>query len=175
LPYDIPDQEPSPANWKAVAEAVRRFARRRGGGAHLAEDIAQETLLRLVDYGRRSQIDSVYALAFRIAENLMLEHHRRARREAATELTPELACAAPSPERVVEGREAVRALTDALARMPKLRREVIVRRRVMHQSCEAIAHDLNLSVKAVEKHVTRGLADLKNAAEAAQSRRRRRA
>lgn len=48
--------------------------------------------------------------------------------------------------------------------MPRLRREVIVRRRVLNQSCEAIAAELDLSLKAVEKHVTRGPMDLKKAA-----------
>jgi RNA polymerase sigma-70 factor (ECF subfamily) len=166
VPYDTPNLEAADG-WRSVADAVRRFARRRTRCADLAEDIAQETVLRLMDYAQRQEVASLYALAFRIAENLIAEHQRRRRRHKAIELTDEIACPAPTPERVMEGREAVRALSAALARMPRLRREVIVRRRVLHQSCEAIALELDLSLKAVEKHVTRGLMDLKKAADAA--------
>ena len=173
LPYDTPSSDSQGDGWATVTEAVRRFVRRRTRSADLAEDIAQETVLRLVDYARRQEIGSVYALAFRIAENLIAEHLRRNRRQPVAELSEDLACPAPTAERVLEGREAVRALSAALARMPALRREVIVRRRVLNQSCEAIAQELDLSLKAVEKHVTRGLVDLKKATDAETGRKRR--
>ena len=54
-------------------------------------------------------------------------------------------------------------LQQALATMPPLRRDVLVRRRLQGQSCAAIARELGLSPKAVEKHITRGLADLHKA------------
>ena len=78
-------------------------------------------------------------------------------------MTEDIASPQPWPDQVLEGREAVRALTRALERMPRLRREIIIRRRLRHQSCAAIAQELGLSPKAVEKHVTRGLVDLNKA------------
>jgi len=48
-------------------------------------------------------------------------------------------------------------------RMPPLRREVLVRRRLHQQGCREIADALSLTPKAVEKHITRGLADLRRA------------
>ncbi|WP_300573381.1 sigma-70 family RNA polymerase sigma factor [Phenylobacterium sp.] len=157
------DTHESRAQWEAVREVVRRFARRRLGRADLADDIAQETLLRMVDYGRANTIDNVYALALAIAGNLVSEHLRRERRRGEDELTEDLASAQPWPDQVVEGRQAVRALAAALERMPPLRREIIIRRRVRQQSCAAIAREMGLSPKAVEKHVTRGMIDLNKA------------
>ncbi len=162
MAYDA-DGQRATDDWSPVGEVVRRFAKKRLGRGDVADDIAQETLLRIVEYGRGATIENRYALGLRIAENLVNEHFRRERRWGGVELSDALPSAQPSADRVVEGREAVRTLTDALRGMPKLRREIILRRRVRHQSCAVIAQDLGLSVKAVEKHVTRGLLDLNKA------------
>ena len=105
----------------------------------------------------------------------MNEQHRRERRWGWTDISESLATGEPSPDRVVEGREAVRTLARTLERMPRLRREIIVRRRIRHQSCAAIASELGLSLKAVEKHVTRGLLDLTTALETSRPGKGRRA
>lgn len=162
MAYDAQDRRVG-ERWEPVRDLVRRFALRRIGRSDLADDIAQDTLLRMVEYERGIPIDNPFALGLRIAENLVNEHYRRERRWAGVELDESLPSTAPSADRVVEGREAVEALTAALRRMPRLRREIILRRRVRHQSCAAIADELGLSIKAVEKHVTRGLLDLNQA------------
>lgn len=159
------DQQQMARDLAPVREFVRRLVLRRLGRADLAEDVAQETLLRLMEYARTKRVDSLYALGMRIAENLMNEQHRRERRWGWTDLSESLASGDPSPERIVEGREAVQTLARTLEKMPRLRREIIVRRRLRHQSCAAIASELGLSLKAVEKHVTRGLLDLSAALE----------
>ena len=163
LAYDRDDSQAS-EDWAPIRDFVRRLARRRLGRSDLSEDVAQETVLRLVQYGRNGvPIDNLYGLALRIAENLVKEHFRREHRWGQVQLSETLASAEPAPDRVIEGREAVETLKRALAKMPALRRDIIIRRRVQHQSCAAIAADLRLSVKAVEKHVTRGLLDLNEA------------
>ena len=159
MAYDAEERRAG-ERWAPVRDLVRRFVLRRLGRSDLADDIAQDTLLRMVEYERRAQIDSPFALGLRIAENLVNEHYRRERRWAGAELSESLPSPGPSAERVVEGREAVETLTAALRKMPPLRSDIILRRRVRHQSCAAIADELGLSVKAVEKHVTRGLLDL---------------
>lgn len=58
------------------------------------------------------------------------------------------------------GKQELNCINNALANMPKLRREVLMRRRLEGQACSTIARELNLSLAAVEKHITRGLADL---------------
>lgn len=163
MAYDGDDSQAT-KDWSPLLNFVRRLTWRRLRRADLAEDVAQETVLRLMEYGRGGvPIDNLYGLALRIAENLVNEQFRRERRWGQVELSDTLASAEPAPDRVIEGREAVATLKEALAKMPTLRRDIIIRRRVNHQSCAAIAADLGLSVKAVEKHVTRGLLDLNQA------------
>ena len=149
-------------DWRAIASTLRRYVRARTSRADVVEDVVQETLSRLVHQGRVQKLLSVYALGFRIAANLLVDHHRRDRRYVA-EREEEPASQAPLPDRVLAGRQELAVLQQALATMPPLRRDVLVRRRLQGQSCAAIARELGLSPKAVEKHITRGLADLHKA------------
>jgi RNA polymerase sigma-70 factor (ECF subfamily) len=149
-------------DWEAVTAALTRYVRSRTSRADLVEDVVQETLSRLVQQCREQRPVSLFALGFRIAANLIVDHHRRDRRYAG-EPEEQQASDAPLPDRVVAGRQELSVLSEALAAMPPLRREVIVRRRLHGQSCAVIARDLELSLKAVEKHITRGLADLHQA------------
>ncbi|WP_242116414.1 RNA polymerase sigma factor [Sphingomonas lacusdianchii] len=158
---DAPDDV---TDWHGVQDAVLRYLRHRTTDRQNANDVAQEVVLRLIDLRRRQQIGSVHALAFRIADNLLIDRARQQSR--MTDLPDEeIACAAPSAERIVGSRQMVDILSRALRRMPPLRREVIVRRRLNGQSCAAIAADLSLSSAAVEKHIARGLTDLRGALE----------
>ena len=154
--------EPAVEDWRAIAATLSRYVRARTSRVDVVEDVVQETLTRLVHQGRVQKLVSIYALGFRIAANLLVDHHRRDRRYVA-ERAEEPVSQAPLPDRVLVGREAVAILREALDAMPPLRRDVLVRRRLQGQSCAAIARDLGLSPKAVEKHITRGLADLHKA------------
>lgn len=142
--------------------ALVRYISGRTGRPDLAEDVAQETLARLIALQEQDKVGSVYALGFRIADNLVIDIHRREVR-ASGDVDESLECTAPSLDRVVDSRQAVEILRMTLQHMPPLRREVILRRRLRRQSCATIADELALSPKAVEKHITRGLIDLKAA------------
>jgi RNA polymerase sigma factor (sigma-70 family) len=149
-------------DWSAVAAALTRYVRARTSRSDLVDDVVQETLARLVRQCRDQRPVSVYALGFRISANLLIDHHRHDRRYVG-EPEEQQPSDAPLPDRIVAGRQELAILSTALETMPPLRREVIVRRRLQGQSCAVIARDLDLSLKAVEKHITRGLADLHQA------------
>lgn len=157
-----PDAIGPEEDWAAVAATLGRYVRARTRRADLVEDVVQETLSRLILQSRQQSLVSVYAMGFRIAANLLVDHHRRDSRYTA-EPEEETASQAPLPDRVLSGRQELELLSKILAGMPPLRRDVIVRRRLHGQSCASIARDLGLSPKAVEKHITRALADLHKA------------
>lgn len=165
MPFPLADDRhaaPLEEDWSAVAAALTRYVRARSSRTDLVEDVVQETLARLVRKCRDQRPVSVYALGFRIAANLLVDHHRHDRRYVG-EPEEQQPSDAPLPDRIVTGRQELAILSAALETMPPLRREVIVRRRLQGQSCAVIARDLDLSLKAVEKHITRGLADLHQA------------
>ena len=134
------------------------FIVRRVRDPFLAEDLVQETLTRLLAYMRANKVSDAAALGFRIATNLITDHFRGgATTVAATALDEEIACARPTAEQALMERQRVDVFTRALDRMPPLRREVFIRRRLQGQSHREIACALDLSEAAVEKHIVRAL------------------
>lgn len=152
----------SDADWHDIRHAVLVYVRRRGHPQDVAEDVAQESLTKLLHYTRQGQIASLYALAFKIAANSLVDRFRgEGRYEAAVPET--YACNTPLPDTVTSDRQRLARLSAALGRLPPLRRAVLLRRRMDNQSIARIAAEMNLSTTAVEKHVVRGLSDLRKA------------
>jgi len=149
-------------DWRLIASALTSYVRKRTHRTDVVEDVVQETVLRLIDYRDKGPLVSIYALAFRIAGNLLVDRFRTERRYAA-EAAEEPASPTALPDRVLAGRQELALLIQALQTIPPLRREVIIRRRLHGQSCATIAKDLDLNPKAVEKHITRSLVDLNKA------------
>lgn len=164
MPIAVRQIEPETAvapeeDWRLIASALTRYVRKRTHRPDVVEDVVQETVLRLMDYRDKGPLVSVYALAFRIAGNLVIDRFRTERRYAA-EAVEEPVSPTALPDRVLASRQELALLMQTLQAMPPLRREVIIRRRLHGQSCATIAKDLDLNPKAVEKHITRGLVDL---------------
>ncbi|MBE2992655.1 RNA polymerase sigma factor [Sphingomonas sp. CFBP 13603] len=155
LALEYPDAE--------LAGALRRFVQ--GRLAHHADgdDVVQETYLRLFAYQATARVNDMKALCFSIARNLLLDHHRAARRSAHVELDEAIACPQPTADRVLAFRRAVVIMADALERMPPLRREIFLRKRLDGLRTDTIARSLDMSMAAVEKHVVRAFQDLRSA------------
>mgnify|MGYP003577600932 CR=1 FL=1 len=154
----------SDADWRAVRHAVLVYVRRRGHSQDVAEDVAQESLTKLLHYTRQGQTASLYALAFKIAANSLVDRFRGDSRYGAAILETH-PCGEPLPDKVTSDRQRLARLSAALERLPPLRRAVLLRRRMDNQSIARIAAEMNLSPAAVEKHVVRGLSDLRKAME----------
>lgn len=137
--------------------ALQRFLFRRTGDWSLAEDLVQETLLRVVVYARDHAVTDLAALARAIALNLLNDHLRRRQRQRTEPIDDEVPSPAPGVEEAAMQRQRVEAFARALQGMPPLRREVFVRSRLRGQSYREIGEALGLSEAAVEKHVSRGL------------------
>lgn len=161
---DAPHTDLSDADWRAVRHAVLVYVRRRGHSQDVAEDVAQESLTKLLHYTRQGQTASLYALAFRIAANSLIDRFRGDVRygTAVPETHP---CGEPLPDKVASDRQRLARLSAALEQLPPLRRAVLLRRRMDNQSIAHIAAEMKLSTAAVEKHVVRGLSDLRKAME----------
>ncbi len=152
----------------AVAETdlrhtLQRFIEGRLRDRLDSEDIVQETYLRLYDYRRTRTVADVGAFCFAVARNLIRDHLRQRQAAPVVELPEELACPAPRADEMLDYRERVEVLKLALRAMPALRREVFLRRRLDEQSAATVAAALGLSVAAVDKHVSRAVADLSRA------------
>src|SRR5690554_414784 len=104
------------------ARPLRSFFRKRVHDVLEAEDLVQEVFCRLAARDRSAPIEQPEAYIFQMAANLLRDRGRRAATRAA--MGRELAADSVSfeeisPERVLQGRQQVRALQAALAELPE--------------------------------------------------------
>lgn len=126
------------------------------------DDLIQDVFVRLLGRSREVEIARVEHYVFRTAENVLKDRARRdathcARAHEAYDETLHGAAAsdAPSPERVLIGRDRVRAFAAVLAEMPARRRTVFIMHRFEGLKYSEIAERLGLTMSAVEKHMLR--------------------
>ena len=142
--------------------ALIKFLRRRLSIADDAEDVAQETYIRLMRYEGSIEINSPSAMLFRIAVNVANDHGRavvarRSKRHMEiddVELTSEL----PSAEREVLASQTLDLLLDTIERLPPKCKQVFLLSRASDMTYAEIATHCGISVKMVEKHISRAIA-----------------
>lgn len=135
-------------------------ARLLAGDRAEAEDVAQETMLRLwkVAPRWRQGETKVTTWAYRVATNLCIDRQRARGRKRPLPLdeAPELADAAPGAEgRLIEAGRMV-ALAAALAGLPDRQRQAVVLRHLEGMTNPEIAAIMEIGVEAVESLTARG-------------------
>jgi len=145
-------------------DAVYGFACRMLGDPQEAEDIAQETFLRLYRASGRYQANaSLRTFLLRIAKNLCIDHLRKKRPELMDELpdTP----SEETPLDLLEGALAVDRLEKAMACLPVNQRSALLLRHGEQLAYNRIAEVMELSVGAVESLLVRARRTLRDVLE----------
>jgi RNA polymerase sigma-70 factor (ECF subfamily) len=140
-----------------LAPRVTGFAARMLGDRVEAEDVTQETLLRLwrVAPDWRPGEAKVTTWLYRVAANLCTDRLRRMR-PGALDDQPDPADGAPAAvARLIEA-DRVRALEAALADLPERQRQAVVLRHLEGLGNPEIALVMDIGVEAVESLVARG-------------------
>jgi RNA polymerase sigma-70 factor, ECF subfamily len=137
---------------------IYRFLRDLLGDPSLAADATQETLLRAFrQLGTFRDGERVRPWLFGIARNVSLElrraNHRAARYVVASDHAD--AAAEGSPESEVLGREALRIVGEALARLSEERRAMLVLRLDHGMAYEDIARAMGCSLSKVKVEIWR--------------------
>ncbi len=135
-------------------------ARLLSGDRAEAEDVAQETMLRLwrVAPEWRQGETKVTTWAYRVATNLCIDRQRARtrKRQMALDDAPEVADSGPGAEgRLIDaGRMA--ALETALSELPDRQRQAVVLRHLEGMTNPEIAAIMEIGVEAVESQTARG-------------------
>jgi RNA polymerase sigma factor (sigma-70 family) len=153
----------------SVPETIRRhhsallsFLRLRLRISHDADDIAQESYIRMLQYEGSREIRSPSSMLFRIAINVAndLGRSEMARRASVqcsiddVELVSEL----PSAEREIGACQELELLQAVIAQLSPKCREVFLLSRAQLMTYPEIALHCGISLKMVEKHISRALA-----------------
>jgi RNA polymerase sigma factor (sigma-70 family) len=133
----------------------------------LSEDLTQEVFLRLLKYRASFAPGSPFLpWLYGIARRLYYDASRARSREVswdadAWEGRDEVVSPDPTPDMNADQRDEARVLTQALARLPLEKREVLVLSHLQHLRCEEIAQIVQCSPGAVRVRIHRALQALK--------------
>ena len=145
----------------AAAPRLRRTAALMLGNRHDAEDIVQDALVRVMRRWPNVR-DAPYAYATQTVVNLTRDGwRRRLRRGVAVPLTDY-----PTGHDSMAGVDQRLSLLSAMARLPDRQRAALVLRYWEALSEHEIADALGCSPNTVKTHIARGLARLREGAEA---------
>lgn len=159
--YANGDRSAALALTQRVTPRVLAYATRMLGGDRTeAEDVAQETMLRLWRMAPDWQQGEtkVTTWAYRVATNLCIDRQRSRRRKGQVTLddAPELADGAPGADQRLQDSRRMAALEEALATLPDRQRQAVVLRHIEGLSNPEIAAVMEIGVEAVESLTARG-------------------
>jgi RNA polymerase sigma-70 factor (sigma-E family) len=142
----------------ARVPALRRLAYVLTGDGHRADDLVQQTITTLyVKWARASRADHLDAYVRTMLVRTYLDERRLA--WARVRLFRD----APEPEPVAnDGAEDRQVLRDALRRLPRRQRAVLVLRFFYDLPVDEVARTLGCSPGTVKSHTSRGLAALRS-------------
>lgn len=135
-----------------------------------AEDLTQETLLRVFAAANPERIENAESFVFKVAVNLLHDRGRQTLRQGtpsfvpidkavASELESELA-ENLSPERVLLGRDTLQEALRSLEELGERTHDIFVLFRLENMKQKEIAALYGISQSAVEKHVLRAVLHL---------------
>lgn len=162
-----PNEEDSVAAFDAALaehrDEIFQYLRKRVVDREMAADLLQETFTRTMKYRHANDIQDYRLMLFRIANNLIFEYHRTRKRHHAGYHLPlsemeQLQANEPSVESTIDARRAIDTLLKkTIIELPPKCRLAFMLSRFDELSYPQIADRMGISVKMVEKHITKAL------------------
>lgn len=138
-------------------DPIRNFIYFKSGDEALAEDIAQDTFIKLWENRKDIERKTVKAYLYTIAGNLTINYLKRQQLKYKFVNTAPVRTEKMNPEFIAEMAEFQEQLQQVLAGIPEGSREVFLMNRIEDLKYREIAERLGISVKAVEKRMSKAL------------------
>lgn len=154
LPVDpLPPEE----LFRRHSPELLRFFTRQTRCSELAADLRQETWLRL--QGRRTEeIGNVRAFLYRIARNLLIDHHRQQQtRPQSAPLDDALESELPDPERAIEDSRRLARLQLLMHELPEHLRQALLWNRLDGLTQREIGKRLGVSESMAGRYILKAL------------------
>ncbi|ULA65989.1 MAG: RNA polymerase subunit sigma-24 [Nitrospira sp.] len=144
------------------AQDLQQFLARRLGCVDTAKDLVQDTFLRVLQNRSGEDLNNPRAFLFRVATNLLIDHHRRQHhRDTVTLNDPEHPIdqpdQRPSIEAVVWSKQQVARLSQAMEELPPKCRQVFLLIKFHQFSHAEVAAKLDISQSTVVKHMIKAV------------------
>jgi RNA polymerase sigma-70 factor (ECF subfamily) len=149
--------------WRKVFNVAYKFVGKHDEAEDLTQDIFLKIFKSLSTFDRRANFQT---WLISISRNLCIDHYRSVRKERETidrdvdanELAP--ASHEPGPIAVLEQRDRVLLLKQALAELPDTLRTAVLMRDIQELSYQEIADQLRLPEGTVKSRINRGRTEL---------------
>ncbi|MDP2699340.1 RNA polymerase sigma factor [Thalassospira sp.] len=137
------------------------FVRRKNLAMHTADDIVQDTFLRIVTTPSLPEVQYAQSYLYRTAHNLVIDHCRR---ERILSFVPDpdkvfgmIADDAPSPEQIVWSRQELKMLKKTLDHLPRDLRDVFILARIDGITYAEIGEKLGIPTQTAFSRMVRAL------------------
>jgi len=139
--------------------AIVAFLLNRVACPETAQDLSQETYLRLLNKGEITHDENIIGYLFRIADRLAIDYLRQGRlpRNNTVALTDDLHCPQLQPDVLAELREQCQLVLDAINSLPLNYQRVFLLRKIDELSYSQIAQQLAISEKTVQRYLVNAL------------------
>ncbi|MEO7467216.1 MAG: RNA polymerase sigma factor [Sphingobium limneticum] len=147
--------------FNGYADELQAYLARRLNDRLLAADLVQDIFLRIAEKPEIGTQENVRAYLYKVASNLAIDHERRVARRARV-VNPDgameqIADDRPGAQRIVEGRDRLERVQDAIRQLPALSQQIFNLNRVEGLSYGDVARRLSISESSVQKHLARAL------------------
>jgi RNA polymerase sigma factor (sigma-70 family) len=149
-------------------EELRRHIAKKLGCAEDIEDLVQEVFLRAHRALSKRRIEQPRAYLHQIATSVIADHFRRrsTRGSPPSDITAidddaDLSSNMPTPEDFAICEQTWSSLIEAIECLPPQARRAIVLHKLEEQSCSEVARSMGISIRTVEKHLARGMTNLR--------------
>jgi RNA polymerase sigma-70 factor (ECF subfamily) len=152
---------------EALAAVVRdhhapllRFLTQRTGSIEEAKEIAQDAYVKVLAVEREGSIGSLASYLWRCALNLMTDYGRRrtVRERFAQGVRAEAEQVAPSAETVVDARQRLELIQQAIGRLPPRCQDAFMLRVVQGRPFDEVGREMGISGRMAKIYVARALA-----------------
>ncbi len=159
------DQPTTDAIWLHLSSDLRRFIYRRVSDVHIADDLLQETFVRVHrNIGTLQESERLAAWVYQIARNVVHDHHRRATNSPET-----LAISEPVDDNGDHqpplGCVGITWLGEMIQTLPDGYRQAVQLSEIEELSQQDVADRLGLSLSGAKSRIQRGRAMLKEVLE----------
>lgn len=137
------------------------FVRRKVRSGEVAQDIVQETWLRISTLPQEQGIDNPRAFLYRVANNLALDYLRQDQFQRRylhdEEISDTISDPTQEQERRLIAQQQLERINMLIEQLPPKCREAFLLRKVRHWEVEQIANHMGISKNMVEKYLRRAL------------------